>query len=478
MKKRWLITLFAFVPITVAILALQSCAGVGGPVDAAGGSGTGGTSVSQDFLALLSAEQKGSAYVGSEACGDCHGGRADDPIYAHWKDTKHYANGVGCESCHGPGGAHKANPTKANILTTPNLDKPVVCAQCHGPINEQFGVSQHSKLIQDPVEEAVTNPAQYGRNSRCIACHSSLARLEVSKGTDLGTLTDAQINEICENTLTNVAHSATCVSCHNPHAKTGNLNQNGEDVQLWKKSFNTDTTPVGPASTAASFTTYDHICAQCHNGRGVDPTDAKLTSGTARPSMHDSNQYNMLMGFGGVEGNVVVERNTAHANAPGQCTKCHMPDSRHTFTVSYDKGCAPCHTSADAAARATSVKSEILNGLIALKARMEAYAKSKFGDADLWEYTTNITALGKTAPDQKQVAIELKRARHNYYFIVRSGDYGVHNAPYARTLLKVANTNLTSIGVASISETRSRQDALAIIEADRRRANEVDRKAD
>lgn len=486
MKKLWFLSLFASIPLIAALLAIQSCGGVGGPTDGGGGGGGG---VSAAFLALLTNEQRAASYIGPEACGNvaCHGGASikggkttEDPIYTHWKDTKHFEKGVTCESCHGPGSAHRDAPTTAGlILTFPKVVEPVVCAQCHGPIADQYNFSKHSKLIQDPIEQAIANPGTYGRSSRCIACHSGLVRAEIIEEDrrDLGTLTDAEIREVSENTLNDVQHTADCVTCHNPHKKTGNLTQNSEEVQLRHQVFNTDVTNIGPSKPAASFTTYDHICAQCHNGRGTDPADAKLRSGTSRPSMHDSNQMQMLMGFGGVEGTGPVESNTAHAQAPGQCTKCHMPNSRHTFTVSFDTSCTPCHTAADAAVRANTIKSDILNLLISLRTRMENWARTAYpgqtGNSFFWDYTSNITAEGYTSPNQTTYPIQILRARHNYYFVVRSGDYGVHNAPYAKYLLRVANDNLTAISVPLAAQSpMSQAQKLQVIESDKARARQ------
>ncbi len=192
--------------------------------------------------------------------------------------------------------------------------------------------------------------------------------------------------------------------------------------------------------------------------------------------MHDSNQFNMLLGFGGVEGSGPVDRNTAHANAPGQCSKCHMPDSRHTFTVSYN-ACAPCHTENDAAARVTSVKNDILGSLYSLRVRMGDWAFATFGDELFWEYTSNIVAEGKVAPAQSLVPIQVKRARHNYYFVVRSGDYGVHNSAYARHLIRIANDNMDEVtGGLHIPVQGGLTNAqkLAIIERDRKKASEAD----
>lgn len=474
MKKSWFLSMIASAPVLAAFLALQSCGGVGG---ATTGSEGGGGNVNEQFLALLSNEQKAAKYIKPEDCATCHGGKSpDDPIYKHWKDTVHASKGVTCESCHGPGSVHKANPTKSNILTYPKIVSTVVCAQCHGPIADQFDFSKHSKLIAAPIEEAIAEPDRYGRTSRCIACHSGLVRAEVvENGENIADLSDDEIRELAENTLTVVPHSVDCSTCHNPHSKTGNLDQGGQEVQLRHMVFNLDTAPIGPGTKPDSFTQYDHICAQCHNGRGTNPADEALERGTSRPSMHDSNQMQMLMGFGGVEGKGPVKRNTAHAQAPGQCTKCHMPDARHTFTVSFDKGCAPCHTPTDAAVRADTIKSEVLGLLVSLRTRMEAWAKSKLGNSLFWEYTSNIQAEGLTPPDQANVPIEVKRARHNYYFVVRSGDYGVHNAPYAKHLLGVANTNLDDIGAQKPSAPKLDQATmLRMIEADKAKASRLE----
>jgi hypothetical protein len=260
-------------------------------------------------------------------------------------------------------------------------------------------------------------------------------------------MTDQSIRDLAEETINHVPNTASCVTCHNPHKNTENLSDNGKEVQLRHKVFNTDTGPVGPSATAASFVNYDHICAQCHNGRGTDPSDAKLTSGTARPSMHDSNQFQMLMGFGGVEGGGPVERNTAHAQAPGQCSPCHMPNSKHTFVTNYESSCSPCHTATDASTRTTTVRSEILNELYSLLLRMQSWAQTTYGNSLYWEYTSTITAEGGTPPSQAGVPIQVKRARHNYYFVIRDACFGPHNAPYALHLIRVANDNMDVLGV-------------------------------
>ncbi|MEX2243954.1 MAG: hypothetical protein WD716_08930 [Fimbriimonadaceae bacterium] len=479
-KSRRFVTLFASVPVIAAILAVQSCGGVGGPTTNNGGQG----SVTAQFLALLSNEQRTASYIGAGSCSDaaCHG---SDPgsHFSDWQLTAHFENNVSCEGCHGPGSVHRDNPTTENILTFPKSVNPVVCGQCHGPIYDQYKFSQHDKLITSPVQGAITNPNGSGRVSRCIACHGGLFRTLTYDGElDIATMPAEEIQSIAQDIINFVPHSANCVTCHDPHKQTGYLTDEAKEVQLRHSTFSLDTTSVGPGTQPQSFQTIDHICAQCHNGRGADPSDAALTSGTSRPNMHDSNQYNMLLGFAGVEGSGPVITNTAHANVPGQCSHCHMPDSRHTFTVSFN-ACVPCHTEVDAANRVTSIKTEILNGLYALRVRMSDWAIATYpgepGNEIFWEYTSTITGEGYTPPAQAGVPIEIKRARHNYYFIVRSGDFGVHNGAYAKHLLTVANENLDDLSVpAAPKSPLSLAQKTRIIKADKARAARADSEDD
>lgn len=470
MKSKWFLTFFAIAPFAATVLVLQSCGGEGGPIG--GGDGGGGLPpISQQFLALLPAGQAGAAFVGSEKCGECHGTRdSHDTHYNDWLETKHAKVEVGCERCHGPGSNHATTPALDNILTLPKSASAVVCAQCHGSIYDEWRLSQHSKLVASPVEEAAHDPNRYGRTFQCINCHSGVFRAVADNGHAVQDMSDEEIRHLAEGTINDVPHSAPCVSCHNPHKNTGYLSDNGKEVQLRRAVFNTDTGPIGPGTTPTVFTNFDHVCAQCHNGRGTNPSDAALRTGTARPSMHDSNQFNMLMGIGGVEGEGVVARNTAHATAPGQCSTCHMPDSRHSFVPGYDRGCQPCHTATDAAARTNQTKSQVLQRLYALRARLNAWAQATYGDELFWEYTTNITAEGKTPPNQADVPMEIKRARHNYYFVVRDGGYGVHNAPYANHLITVANENLDALSAGTVRVTGvSLSQMEAAIQRDRQR---------
>ncbi len=475
MKDRRFVTLFASIPAIAAILAIQSCGGVGGTTLDNGGQG----SVPAEFLALLSDEQRAASYLTPTDCAGCHGDE-DGSQHADWMGTDHFESGITCEGCHGPGSVHKANPSKDNILTLPKIASPTVCAQCHGKIAEEYKFSQHDKLVTSPVERAITGPESYGRAYRCIACHGGTFRTETyDAGVDIATMPAEDIQAIAEGIINHAPHSAPCITCHDPHKSTGYLTDDGDEAQLRHATFNTDTTDVGPGTDVGTYQTFDHLCAQCHNGRGVDPGDAKLQSSTSRFGGHHSNQYNMLMGIGGVEGTGPVERNTAHSNAPGQCSHCHMPDGRHSFTVSFN-ACVPCHTETDAANRVTSIKSEILSGMYALRVRLANWSIDKFpgvdGNEHLWEYRSYVPDP-YTAADQSLIPIEIKRARHNYHYIIESGDFGVHNGPYAKHLITVANAELDSIGAAMPTTMGSVSQAQmeAVIQSDVARISQIDR---
>ena len=156
----------------------------------------------------------------------------------------------------------------------------------------------------------------------------------------------------------------------------------------------------------------------------------------------------MLLGISGAEGTGPITRTGSHTNVPDQCVHCHMPDARHTFTVSLDISCAPCHTADDAASREQTLQGTTLNGLLALRTRMRAWAQTTFGNPDLWNYPANLP-VGTTAPAQSSIPIQIKRARHNYYYILLDRSYGVHNAFYTQYLLTYSNQNLDDLGVSA-----------------------------
>ncbi len=418
------------------------------------------TAVAQ-FTQLLPTVQRSATRVGDAQCGKCH---ATD--HTSWLATKHASVHVDCESCHGPGSAHASAPTLLNILHGTDSTSSIVCAQCHNDINNDWSASKHAGIVEDPVNLG---------NNNCFRCHSGEFRANNIDSKISHGQTPAQVNTaiVALDTPTLQSYipashtSATCTNCHDPHANTNNLTSAGEQFYLRRATSSTDLSSDLPGAQATTYTTLNHICGSCHNNRGGNPSDAGLNANTTRPATHEGPEYNMLLGSGGAEdvAGPPVRRST-HAEAPDQCVQCHMPNSRHTFTVSLDSSCAPCHTPSDAASRESSVQGEVQNGLVALRTRLQNWAQTTFHDPAVWEYKTNIVAPS-VIPDQNFVPIEVKRARHNYYFILLDRSLGVHNTPYTRYLLNYANTGLDAIGV-SRSATRSlnRRQAIGILNED------------
>jgi hypothetical protein len=438
------------------LLAAAGCGG-GGPL----ATNTAVASMSA-FAQLLPAVQQKATRVGAAKCGACH---ADN--FTSWTPTKHAQVQVDCESCHGPGSVHAAAPSLTNILRGPTAVSPIVCGQCHTTETSDFNASKHAQIVLD----AVT-----GASNTCLRCHSAeFGAVNVSEAISHGQTpaqTDAAILALTAAQLTSyvpVTHeSASCTSCHDPHRNTANLTSDNEQFFLRRATSSTDLSADPPNAKPATYTTINHTCGSCHNNRGGDPSDAGLTKNTTRPATHEGPEYNMLLGNGGSEDAAGPTRRTAtHSQATDQCAHCHMPNARHTFTVSLDTSCAPCHTPTDAAARETTVQTETQNGLVALRTRMQSFAQTKFGDPDVWDYSSNISAPS-TIPDQTQIPIEVKRARHNYYFVLLDRSLGVHNVFYTEYLLNFANTGLDSLNIprSVSSSSLSRQEAISILNRD------------
>ncbi len=486
----------AAVVLTAGLIFIAGCGGGGGLINVPE---TGpGPSVNAQFIALMSDAQRSATYVGADKCLPCHSGDTHNKIYDNWTLTKHNQMKVGCEQCHGPASVHVAAQQAARsgvvpakiaslntrapktrslsdeILTYPNIVEPVVCGQCHGPTYEQYLQSPHASIVQSPAK---------GGSSTCMRCHSATVRTQfiesqlTYKGYHEQTALDIDTNIVntfkdsnkVKTLVAATQHTATCVTCHAPHQRTAYLASSGDQRQLRRQTETNDlknkdeTTvafwsfgvePESPIVNVKFYSTFNHMCASCHNGRGANGSDAilQVANSSRPPNIPNSPQFNMLQGIGGAYGTGPgpIIQHGSHTDVPNQCVHCHMPNRRHTFTVSYDTSCQPCHTTADASGRAGATKQEILNGLFALRARMENWAKApaNFGNQDFWDYPALLTEEGVSPlPDQTKVPIQVRRARHNYYFIIRDKSLGIHNLVYSRYLLTQANSELDAIGV-------------------------------
>ena len=366
--------------------------------------------------------------------------------------------GVQCESCHGPAANHAASELDLTVRPRAELAGQV-CGGCHNegshrPTFEEWKTSGHFAVVED------MNPPD--RINSCGRCHSGSARLALIKGKNPSV------------TVTNDANvGITCVVCHDPH-------QNHIWTNVVTGIVYTNQLRQALSSTNDFFlTTSDiftnkynpniNICAQCHNHRG-----ASWTSSSRPP--HHSPQYNMLLGTVGVLPEGVSGGPPAHAGTEflsdssgrlflvtNQCVTCHMQTKEyqhgppevaavtgHKFEVTSYGACVDCHgSSANAEGLVGLIRGFVANQIQQVKARLDTWAATKapgslyatYGTR-AWEYTTpgdlSPGGSGPSTAEQALIPDNIKKARFDLYLVLYDGSYGVHNGPYAFTLLESA----------------------------------------
>jgi hypothetical protein len=419
-------------------------------------------------------------YLGSVGCAECHGS-----IYAEETNTSHataletlkrihqqnnasclpchvvgygvstgfqnetatpHLAGVQCENCHGPAEAHAANPIDPASRPVREISS-MLCGGCHTgdhhPTYEEWEGSAHAHVTEELVEEFNTTNlvANTNRMNTCGPCHSGSVRLSLLESEPLPSGHEAG------------AIAASCVICHDPHART----PNGEQLRnpVYSTNFYSYSTSVAFSN---QYNPDINICGQCHNARGARWQD------TARPP-HYSPQYNMMLGNIGVTTNATPP-SSPHWRLSGQCVTCHMqtksyaeptPDNPnvtgHLFEVESFEVCSDCHADPQGTMEATqfyvSDRINTIKGLLDQWATTKAPAalRTKYGPL-AWEYTapgplSNPTGdpavVGPTAGEQTSgVPVPIREARFNLYLVYRDGSLGVHNAAHFRYLLRVA----------------------------------------
>jgi hypothetical protein len=367
--------------------------------------------------------------------------------------------GVQCESCHGPAAAHAANEVDFTVRPRVELAGQV-CGGCHTgsdhPTFDEWKSSGHFSVVED------MNPPD--RINSCGRCHSGSARLALIKG------------ENPALTVTNDANvGITCVVCHDPHQNHVWTNVMTGIVYTNQLRQALSSTNDFFLTTAETFTNnYNpniNICAQCHNHRG-----ASWTTSSCAP--HHSPQYNMLLGTVGVLPDGVSGGPAAHAGTEfltddtgrlflvtNQCVTCHMQAQNnqpgpphgaavpgHKFEVTSYGVCADCHGSDANAEGLVGLIHGFVSGQIQqVKAMLDTWAATKapgllyatYGTR-AWEYTTpgdlSPGGSGPSSAEQALIPDNIKKARFDLYLVLYDGSYGVHNGPYAFTLLESAGT--------------------------------------
>lgn len=401
-------------------------------------------------------------------CIACHTVGAGVPSgFISSSTTPHFAN-VQCENCHGPAGNHVAeDPPVAYPLVLKNS---MLCGGCHNgfhhPTYDEWTSSPHHAVVEELAEEFMdTNRVTaVNRMSSCGACHSGAVRLAMlSAAARSG---NARTN-VAWPTGEEAAHTpVSCMVCHNVHQVTRRTNV--LNLALYTNSLRNpiSSTNVFSYSTGTNFASQYNpnvsVCGQCHNARGA-------TVGSSGRPPHYSPQYNVFLGVIGVTGAGTAPQG-AHKNNPLQCAGCHThghgeanpsPEdpayTGHAFRAT-PQACAVCHTDTSGPMSPTnlifSTQAEITAMMTTTKNLLNLWATTKNTnswaskyEARGWEYTTpgelsnpsgSSSITGPASAEQAQIPQGIKDARFNLYLVSRDKSRGIHNAPYIRHLLQVA----------------------------------------
>ena len=378
----------------------------------------------QAFAALQASHQENNP-----SCLPCHTVGYGKPTGFTSAAATPQLEGVQCENCHGPAGNHAANPD--DLTARPRVEIAAqMCGGCHTgshqPTFEEWHSSAHATVVED------MNPTN--RIESCGRCHSGSARWSMLEGKPLP-VGDANLG-------------IQCINCHEPHSKTAN------PYQLYNPLASTNDYSLSTSDPfPAKYNPDINVCAQCHNHRG-----AAWTSSSRPP--HHSPQYNMLLGTVGVLSTGLKPNQPAsHALLiKDQCAGCHMQSTNyvseaqpaatgHSFQVQTFDVCLKCHPFPEELAQFTT--GAISNQIQSVKASLDLWATTKAPDAlrarygsRAWEYTTpgdlSPGGPGPSSAEQALVPVNIQKARFNLYLVLYDGSFGVHNAPFAVTLLDTA----------------------------------------
>lgn len=421
----------------------------------------------------------------NSACLACHTVGYQAGGYVDIGTTPHLA-GVQCENCHGPGGEHvdwasgSALPPKILPITTPNA---MLCGGCHNgfhhPTFDEWKTAGHAEVIASVASGFMNTNivSAQGRMSSCGSCHSGAVRFQMEQAYNKNT-GNARTNVVWPSGIEAAETSVTCVTCHDTHNKhvytnvlTGLVYTN----QLRHPLTSTNSFSYNTGATFASqFNPETSLCGNCHNARGAS------VSSNGRPP-HHSPQHNIMMGNIGIADSVTPTQG-AHWKNPLQCVGCHTHGHNaegateanpaytgHGFRWTV-QACQECHKNPTGSFSATNLLATTqveIRGLIAqTKTLLDTWATTKntnswatlYGALG-WEYTSPGQLSNPTGSSsikgptdgssgsvnmQAQIPQGIREARFNLYLIEHDGSHGIHNAPYARYLLEVAQRKVNA----------------------------------
>ncbi len=332
--------------------------------------------------------------------------------------------GVQCESCHDAAGPELL--IHAPALSFSTHDNPVtgestsLCVGCHDHQIDEWKTSGHANAAGGDI--LAFNEEHYAHIGSCQGCHTSEGYIAAND--------PAFANYDFGHEVTFIG----CPTCHDPHI---GVDGGGNDAQLRNLSP-VELSYVYPWAAgdpeAATMEGYGpgQTCAQCHKARRDNANVAnQIANGYGHFGPHASPQADMFIGAGSYEiPTYTYDGTSAHqAMVTDGCVTCHMTFTEdggghlvHDFNPS-PANCAACHpglTDFDY----NGVQTEI-------KAKLDLFAVLLgYADADDLAANINDETTGNTTWPEWQ-----REAAYGFIFVYNSGDLGVHNSNYARSLI-------------------------------------------
>jgi predicted CXXCH cytochrome family protein len=338
---------------------------------------------------------KQDIYNWIDDCTRCHM-TGWDPQTKTWSEIA-----IGCEACHGPGKAHVASAGAIKLAKSVGSDE--MCGKCHRGTEEEprQGVrleTNHGKALADL-------KASPDARKECLQCHSQDYREAPAES---------------KPTLETARFAVTCVTCHDPHKRTGNSGQ------LKAES--------------------SKLCMECHTA-GRITVSAEPKVGQPQKEMFEGNiGIDLAKGLVNSAGVSLQPVQNSPTKMKAACADCHMkydiPRSagtmpNHLFsagtpagsyknhfgeTVQYNS-CTGCHASMSKE-RFDGYQKEIKDKVAAVQTKLNRARSFKAGakEADwaLYENASTIVA-----------------------FVKADRSWGIHNYTYAINLLQAADAYIT-----------------------------------
>ncbi|NQT77894.1 MAG: hypothetical protein HQ565_09285 [Bacteroidetes bacterium] len=291
------------------------------------------------------------------------------------------------------------------------------CVQCHS--NDQVLFAKSNQWAHS----THATGGNYERNEgECAICHTSQGFLGYNVSGDY----DPEL----EGSFISNPNPPNCYTCHNIHSA-----YTVEDYSY------TVTDPVELRNTGKA--TFDfgsaNLCANCHQGRTVDPMPVvggnSIVVTSSRYGVHHGPQGNTIAGMGLFEPGTGYY-NHPHSDIENTCVTCHMAEpygaqaGGHTMNLTYEyhghdvinpAGCIACHPNEDDLAAKIEVTQEEIQVLLdELKLLLDA---------------TGITEDGSDSSIPGTYAPEVAGACLNYKALTEDRSLGIHNPTYITKVL-------------------------------------------